>query len=903
MAASLRALPLLTLLLGGVFALRANAVPAWPADSLPPDSAATDEPPAVRRLVAYLEANLNTLGDPDVPTADKDVIIRSSYAKLFRDADVQIEDDLDTARQVVTYKPVQAYLQDVEFFFRRARFRYEILEVSPQTADDGRASWKVRTLRTLRAVDFRGDTLRHDQERFVEINDTDAGLQVVSVYTTKPDPARARRAWWAALDADWKQRLAGETRLTPTLRLADVDAFGPGWLRAADRAYALPGAVWPSAGPGLWRLGTDTVDAPPTDTLPMGLAELDAFLAGLVGLRRLDLRGFAPTDWRPLDELRQLEELDLSDAALPDAGPLRALVRLRRLDLSGTGVADLTPLRFARDLRTLRVRNGALRGALPPWERLEALDRAGCPLSPEWAPPASAALHRLDLSGSGLQRLDRWPPLPALAHVDLSGTAVADWSPARWPTLETLDAHRTPVADLTPAAGWMGLRRLGIDGTAVADLGPLAGLPALERVDADGSLVSDAAVRAFHRVQPEVLVVHETRYLERWWEGLDAGWREALAAAAGLSRSAVRTPDAEALHRITSLRYLDLRGRTDIRDLRPLGELPELERLYLADLPLAPPPPRAAADSLPPPVDAAGWATMERLGALRELDLSGLPLEELPFLAGADALRRLALDRTPLRDPSALHGLGRLEVVLADSTALSDSAAAVWHREAPELLLVYRSAALDRWWDGLSPAWRAALGQALALVPGAPGSGLPAEGRPDRETLARLVRIPRLDLEGLGIGDLSPLVELDRLEELRCAGNAIRDLRPLRHTPLLRVLDAARNPLESLQGVGGCSALRTLEVSDTPIRDLDPVAALGRLEELRAAGTEIRDLGPLAGLRRLRVLDVANTRVRSLSDLDAVASLEEVVAFNTNLSEGRAARFRETHPACRLTWY
>ena len=123
MAASLRALPLLTLLLGGVFALRANAVPACPADSLPPDSAATDEPPAVRRLVAYLEANLNTLGDPDVPTADKDVIIRSSYAKLFRDADVQIEDDLDTARQVVTYKPVQAYLQDVEFFFRRARFR------------------------------------------------------------------------------------------------------------------------------------------------------------------------------------------------------------------------------------------------------------------------------------------------------------------------------------------------------------------------------------------------------------------------------------------------------------------------------------------------------------------------------------------------------------------------------------------------------------------------------------------------------------------------------------------------------------------------------------------------------------------------------------------------------------
>ena len=48
-----------------------------------------------RQMVSYLEGTLNFLGNPDEVASEKDIIINESYAKMFVDEDVQIEDDLD----------------------------------------------------------------------------------------------------------------------------------------------------------------------------------------------------------------------------------------------------------------------------------------------------------------------------------------------------------------------------------------------------------------------------------------------------------------------------------------------------------------------------------------------------------------------------------------------------------------------------------------------------------------------------------------------------------------------------------------------------------------------------------------------------------------------------------------
>ena len=72
----------------------------------------------VEDQVRFLEFLLNTLGDAQSSARDKDVIIRESYLKIFRDGKVQIEDDLLADRKVVTNKDVQAYLKDIEFFIK-----------------------------------------------------------------------------------------------------------------------------------------------------------------------------------------------------------------------------------------------------------------------------------------------------------------------------------------------------------------------------------------------------------------------------------------------------------------------------------------------------------------------------------------------------------------------------------------------------------------------------------------------------------------------------------------------------------------------------------------------------------------------------------------------------------------
>src|SRR5882757_5796235 len=68
----------------------------------------------VRDLVAFFQFMLNTLGSKQTSARDKDILITESYSKIFFDNKVQIEDDLDMDRKVITNKDVTAYLKDVD---------------------------------------------------------------------------------------------------------------------------------------------------------------------------------------------------------------------------------------------------------------------------------------------------------------------------------------------------------------------------------------------------------------------------------------------------------------------------------------------------------------------------------------------------------------------------------------------------------------------------------------------------------------------------------------------------------------------------------------------------------------------------------------------------------------------
>ena len=50
----------------------------------------------ITKMVNYLQETLNFIGDPEQTAQEKEIVFSQSYTKVFQDAKVQIEDDLDT---------------------------------------------------------------------------------------------------------------------------------------------------------------------------------------------------------------------------------------------------------------------------------------------------------------------------------------------------------------------------------------------------------------------------------------------------------------------------------------------------------------------------------------------------------------------------------------------------------------------------------------------------------------------------------------------------------------------------------------------------------------------------------------------------------------------------------------
>ena len=148
-------------------------------------------------LVAYLEFTLNAIGDQDLSPKEKDIIISESYAKFFKDPQVQIEDDLVPDREAITNKDVQSYLKDVDFFFNQAVFSYKILSTDLFQNENNEPYFKVHALRTLSALTIQNDSIYNEQARFIEIvvNPDLRELKIVSIYTTKINEKEENIKW------------------------------------------------------------------------------------------------------------------------------------------------------------------------------------------------------------------------------------------------------------------------------------------------------------------------------------------------------------------------------------------------------------------------------------------------------------------------------------------------------------------------------------------------------------------------------------------------------------------------------------------------------------------------------------------------------------------------------------
>ena len=214
-----------------------------------------------------------------------------------------------------------------------------------------------------------------------------------------------------------------------------------GW-PAEARSEAGVSAPAPNPAPVVW----DAARSASLAGRELGDADL-ASLAGMTGLRRLDLSDTGLVDLSALSGLRGLESLDLSGNAIADLAPLAGLAELRRLDLGGNRIGELWPVGGLPNLEVLLLDGNRVSdvGALTHLVRVETLGLSGNRVVDVGALADLGSLRRLDLGGNPVRDLS---PVGDVGTLEWLGSPLAEVG---------VPAHRLPrlrwlLAPVGPAA-------------------------------------------------------------------------------------------------------------------------------------------------------------------------------------------------------------------------------------------------------------------------------------------------------------------------------------------------------------------------------------------------------------------------------------------------------------------
>jgi Leucine-rich repeat (LRR) protein len=856
----------------------------------------------VKRLVGFLQFSLNTLGDPETSTREKEIIINESFLKAFMDEKVQIEDDLDENRETISYKDVQAYLKDVDFFFEKAEFNIDIKDIQPLSNDMGMLYFKVTTNRNLKGTTVEKQLVDNNQERFIEVNldEEEQVLKIASIYTTKLNEREEQMTWWNGLPGAWKEILGKGLSVTPDITFDRVSFLNDSTILVMNETASEIRQVDTVIRLGIDTIhikGADTTFAFNYDTLPVRSTGALKILSDIVRMQSLDISGnLFIRDLAALEQMTALTSLNISNTLISDLFPVRNLTNLISLNLSGTGVKDLDPIKYNSKIREIYLENTLV-------DDLKALDNF-------------QSLETVHFSGTRVWTLQPLAKLPALSDLRMDSTDVSDLTPlAGLSNLELLSLSGTEVRDLNPMQGLVSLRKINFDHTGVDTLGPLSGLrslqiisanhtmigsleplgalDSLQKIYADGTGINGIKANQFMAMHPGTLVIYESETLLAWWQGSEPAWQAVFRSLATIDD----LPTTEQLHALTLIESIDIGGIVEIKTLAPLEKITNLKELRCQGVPVS------ALDPLQDLIalkyldcSETGVTSLKPLKGLvhlQELHAAGTKITTLEGLEGLDNLQVLNFENTRVNDLIPLNGNISLTMVYCDRTGIGKNAIEHYWMVNPACLVIYQSGELQTWWGSLPGAWKEFLTTRIKL-----------DEPPSREQLQTLADLRELDLSGRNdILSLNPLTIFIRLEKLNIANAQQKDISPLSVLNNLKELNISNNPVTDLSAIAGLTGLTSLDISNTPVLKLDPLVPLKHLEYLNCSGTDVRKLDPLMQMFELRRLDIYNTGVSSLKALDHLPSLRQIRCYNTKLTARKVEDFKMLQPRVEVIYY
>ena len=775
----------------------------------------------INGMISYLEETMNFLGDSTTSALEKEIVFTESWSKIFIDDKVQIEDDLDVNRKTPINKDVQAYLKDIDFFFKWANFNLDLQSIANNVREDGTIFFKATLTRHLTAKTITDEAIDNMKNRFVEINldRQNNSLKIASIYTTKINEKEALRTWWNGLSQNWKTRLGSDVILDDSTTLAE--------------------------------LNTSAL----TD-----FSELDAKLKLVTQKQRVDISGIREIiSLEPLSELSELTWLDISETSIEDLSPIRNLNKLKVLRANSTLIEDLSALKYNITLEELEVANTTIEdlGVLSSLRNLQKLNLNNTQVSRISNLKSCPNLISLNLGGTRIANVGILQDLPQLKTLDISNTSVRDLGPLRnLKDLQSLNISGSVVSNLQALSEMENLRELYCSNTSISDLTPLKGNRRLSKIYCDHSGIHDAEASAFTQTNPFALVIYDTEALKTWWRELPIFWKAVFSKQIQVDSD----PTTEQLHQIINMQELDLSGNTFMQNLMPVSRLTNLRSLNISN------------------TEIGYLQPIQGLANLESLNISHTYISDLKPLQDMGNLKYLNIMNTPVKDLSALVNDGNIEVIEADSTTIGKSQVVALKEIQRQVTVVYQTEALQVWWNGLDPIWQAIFRNAIGSQSETPNA-LELQQIVDLreleitsefpivsiEPLTSLMWLERLTINNQGVSDIKPLENKEFLLELNAQNNPISTLSPIESSTMLELLNIENIQIKDLGPLSKMNNLVTLNASGTIIKSLKPLSNLQKLENLFVNNTNVRSISPVENMPSLKQLKIYNTKVKKRS--------------------------------------
>ena len=819
----------------------------------------------INKMVNYLQETLNFIGDPTQTVQEKEIVFSQTYAKIFQDDKVQIEDDLDTKRNTNLSKDVQAYLRDIDFFFKYATFTFDVQSVANLTKENGETYFKVTMNRKLTGVTVTNDSINDVKIRYMEVNfdKKKNDLKIASIYTTKVNERESLRYWWNSMPSPWKNFFGKELRVNDTIPLYSIIQ-----VNEKDFIYFYPVTTV---------VDGDTIASDWKETVVKdGLDEFYAKLKGLVMMQNVDVSNIRTiTTLEPLSELTELSVLNMSGTNVNDLSPLRNANKLKVLKASNTRIEDLTPLKYDIMLEELDVANTDVNNinVLEQLHKLVKLNIGHTQVSDLKLVENCPNLEYLSIDGSRINNIQIVSGLEKITSLNISGTDVRDLTPIQnLKSLQSLKISNTSISNLSVLGAMDDLKELYCSNTPVNDLTPLKNHRRLSKVYCDNTRVSVNQASEFSKENPFTLVIYDTNALNEWWNGLPIYWSAVFAKQTNIEG----TPTTEQLHEVINMTDLDLSGNLYIQNLIPVSRLTNLVNLNISN------------------TEITNLGALAGMSHLENLNLSNTFVNSLAPLADTKGLKVLNISNTPINDLEALAENDHLEVIWADHSEIGRVQVQQLKLAHPSVTVVYQSDYLREWFDNLDATWQNLLKTQIGCN----------SYEPSDLELQQIQDITEFQVERENqIQDLEPLWNFQWLESINIANQGIRTIDPLSEKIYLKEVLLQNNPISDLTPLDSDTLITVLNIENTQVSDLDDLEKMKHLRTLNAGGTGIKSLKPLSKMMELEELFINNTGIKNISPIENLPSLKLLKIYNTKVKSRTVKNLQQKRYDLNIVYY